>query len=270
MSFKNKVDFHMHSDNSDDGYDPVMLMCEYAVSAGLRVAAITDHCECNRYFADRFDKSIRQSFFETRKGREAFKDRLILMAGIELGQPMQDLDAANDALNANEYDYVLGSLHCIKGEEDFWKINYKGRDIDDLFNRYLDEMYQMVRWNGFDSLSHITYPLRYIEGEHNYKVDIKKYTEKFVEIFKLLANNQKALEINTSGCRQEYGKLIPDLDLLKLYKSFGGRYITLGSDAHHASDIGKNIENGMELAKAAGFDYLTIFEQRVPMLVPIL
>ena len=89
MGFKNKVDLHMHTDNSDDGYDPVMLMCEHAVSAGLRVAAITDHCECNRYHRDRFDKSIRQSFFETRKAREAFKDRLILMTGIELGQAMQ-------------------------------------------------------------------------------------------------------------------------------------------------------------------------------------
>ena len=28
MNYKNIVDFHIHTDNSDDGFDPVMLMCE--------------------------------------------------------------------------------------------------------------------------------------------------------------------------------------------------------------------------------------------------
>ena len=76
MSFKNLVDFHLHTDNSDDGFDPVMLMCEYAVNAGLRAIAITDHCECNRYRADiyRFDKSIRQSFIEAKKAKEALHE----------------------------------------------------------------------------------------------------------------------------------------------------------------------------------------------------
>lgn len=270
MGFKNKVDLHMHTDNSDDGYDPVMLMCEHAVSAGLRVAAITDHCECNRYHRDRFDKSIRQSFFETRKAREAFKDRLILMTGIELGQAMQDLDAAEDALSANAYDFVLGSLHNIKGEEDFWKIDCKQRDVKALFSQYLTELYELACWNRFDSLAHISYPLRYIVGDIHIALDINDFTEQMDEILKVIVKNNKSLEINTSGYRQAYGKPIPDLDILKRYKALGGRHITIGSDAHHAYDIGKNIEDGLELAKAAGFDFITIYEQRVPMLVPIL
>lgn len=270
MGLKNKVDFHMHTDNSDDGHDPVMLMCEHAVSVGLRAAAITDHCECNLYHSKRYDKSIRQSFFETCKAKEAFKDRLILMTGIELGQALQDLDAAEDALSANNYDFILGSIHNIVGEKDFWCIDYEGRDIDEIFSRYMTELYNLVRWNRFDSLAHMTYPLRYIIGDHHIDLDITKYYERFDEIFKLLIQNGKSIEINTAGYRQPYGKPIPDLDLLKRYRALGGRQITVGSDAHFAHDVGKNIEDGLELAKAAGFDYLTIYEQHVPMLVPII
>ena len=272
MSFKNLVDFHLHTDNSDDGFDPVMLMCEYAVKAGLRAIAITDHCECNRYRADiyRFDKSIRQSFIEAKKAKEAFSDHLIIMTGIELGQPTQNLDDASDALSANNYDFILGSLHCIKGEEDFWKVDYEKNDPFEFFDMYLDQLYEMARWNGFDSLSHLTYPLRYINGEHHFGVDIKNYAEKVDEILKVLVKNQKALEINTSGYRQQYGKPLPDLEIVKRFKELGGRYITFGSDAHHATDVGKNIADGMEMAKAAGFSYLTIYEQHVPMLVPII
>ena len=77
MGFKNLVDFHLHTDNSDDGFDPVMLMCEHAVNVGLRAVAITDHCEINRYRADiyRFDKSIRQSFIEAKKAKDAAKEK---------------------------------------------------------------------------------------------------------------------------------------------------------------------------------------------------
>ena len=40
-------DMHIHSDNSPDGEHSGVLLCEYALKAGLRAIAITDHCECN-------------------------------------------------------------------------------------------------------------------------------------------------------------------------------------------------------------------------------
>ena len=52
---------------------------------------------------------------------------------------------------------------------------------------YLDQLYELVRWNGFDSLAHLTYPLRYINGEHHFGVELKNYAEKVDEILKLLA-----------------------------------------------------------------------------------
>lgn len=272
MNYKNIVDFHIHTDNSDDGFDPVMLMCEHAVSAGLRAVAITDHCECSRYRAEtyRFDKAIRQSFLEAKKAKGAFANHLIIMAGIELGQATQDFDAAYDALGANEYDFILGSMHCLKGQPDFWQVDYEKNDPFEFFDMYLDQLYELVKWNGFDSLAHLTYPLRYINGEHHFGLELSNYAEKVDEILKLLAKNEKALEINTSGYRQAYGKPLPDFDVVKKFKELGGRYITFGSDAHHATDVGKNIADGMEMAKAAGFSYFTIYEQHVPMLVPII
>ena len=124
MGFKNLVDFHLHTDNSDDGFDPVMLMCEHAVNAGLRAVAITDHCEINRYRADiyRFDKSIRQSFIEAKKAKDAFKNHLIIMAGIELGQATQNLEDTNDALSANDYDFILLSYKLLR--QDFSNRTY--------------------------------------------------------------------------------------------------------------------------------------------------
>ncbi|HBG55748.1 MAG TPA: histidinol phosphate phosphatase, partial [Ruminococcaceae bacterium] len=38
-----------------------MMMCESAARLGLYSLTITDHCECNCYRAEGYDKSIRQS-----------------------------------------------------------------------------------------------------------------------------------------------------------------------------------------------------------------
>ena len=45
MEYQRIIDSHVHSDNSPDGHNSVINMCEIAVSKNLRVIAFTDHCE---------------------------------------------------------------------------------------------------------------------------------------------------------------------------------------------------------------------------------
>ena len=56
-------DSHVHSDCSFDGTDPVMMICERAAALGLYSIAVTDHCECDIYYKEGFDRSVVQSFF---------------------------------------------------------------------------------------------------------------------------------------------------------------------------------------------------------------
>ena len=67
MKYTTISDSHVHSCFSHDGNDPVMMLCDYAVKMGLYALTITDHCECNIYWEDEFDRAVRQSFFETKK-----------------------------------------------------------------------------------------------------------------------------------------------------------------------------------------------------------
>ena len=67
-----------------------MMICERAAALGLYSIAVTDHCECDIYYKEGFDRSVVQSFFETRKARAVFYGRLQVYAGIELGQPITD------------------------------------------------------------------------------------------------------------------------------------------------------------------------------------
>ena len=145
-------------------------MCMNAIEMGLVYYAVTDHCECNQYMnvphipGGRYYDVVRQSYAELLQNQERFPN-LKLLRGIELGQPLQDLNAAHDALTGRDYDVVIGSLHNIRDHDDFYHIgehNPTEQEISNALHAYFAESLEMVAWGKFDTLAHITYPLRYM------------------------------------------------------------------------------------------------------------
>ncbi|HEX2986023.1 MAG TPA: histidinol-phosphatase HisJ family protein [Caproiciproducens sp.] len=269
MKYRYISDSHVHSDCSRDGTDPTMMMCESAARLGLYALTVTDHCECNAYVSEAYDRSIRQSYFEARKAAAVFHDRLHVYAGVEIGQPMQDAAAAEDVLNSCEFDFALASVHNVKNLNDFYYLDYSKISLDDALNRYFDEIIETIEWGRFDSLAHLTYPWRYIVGEHGMVIHDELYLGKIDEILKLLIKKNKALEVNTSGFRQKLGKSMPDLPVLLHYHDLGGKLITLGSDAHRWADVGGGVEQGLALLRQAGFNHFTIYVRHQPKFLPI-
>jgi histidinol-phosphatase (PHP family) len=153
--------------------------------------------------------------------------------------------------------------------EDFFFLDYKNYDIDELLTRYFDGLLELCQWGAFDSLAHLTYPLRYIVAREKINVDMNKYQDVCDAIFEELIKNDKALEINTSGLFMDMKDTLPNISFVKRYKKLGGRYITVGSDSHYANRVCQGIEQGLDIARAAGFDSVTVFEKRQPRLITI-
>ena len=110
--YKNIVDLHVHTDNSFDGNHSATFFCEKAEMMDLRAIAFTDHCEVDQYHGDdNYEKRMFQAFFEVSKVRSAFRGKLLILNGIELGQPAYDIETANSIVSKYDYDHVLGSVH---------------------------------------------------------------------------------------------------------------------------------------------------------------
>jgi histidinol-phosphatase (PHP family) len=106
-------------------------------------------------------------------------------------------------------------------------------------------------------------------GEQGFSVDIKKFSEKTDKILKAVIENNKGIEINTSGLRQLYGQTFPTIDIIRRYKELGGVNISVGSDAHKASDLASGVSTGIKILKDAGFDKVTYFENHTPQYLNI-
>lgn len=271
MSFKNIIDLHTHTDNSFDGHHSTMFLSETAYMKGLRAVAFTDHLEMDSFYENSFNKTAIQSFFEIAKARSAFSGKLIVCIGAELGQPTYNRPVSEKLLEMMKYDFVIGSIHNLPDMKDFYYMDFSDESIDcmKLLEEYFEQVLELAKWAKFDSLGHLTYPLRYMVGNYGKSIDISKFSEVIDEILLTLIKENKALEINTSGLRKSYGKIIPDESILKRYKQLGGKLITVGSDAHYAEHLGADIDKGYELALKCGFDEIAVYQDRTPTLIPI-
>lgn len=258
-----RCDSHIHTDNSFDSETPAELQVDRAHELGIEYITVTDHCDILEWS----DSDIARSNAQASELNQKYSD-LTVLRGIELGEPLQDLNGTSQVLGLCEYDFILCSLHNIKDEEDFYFLRPTAEQAHSLLTRYFDELLETVQWNEFDALAHLTYPLRYMIGREKLDIDMNLYLPVIMEILSTLASNGKALEINTSGLRAKDGFLMPTLEYVKLFRELGGKYITLGSDAHVPEHIAVGMHDGIAAAKEAGFGCAAIFVDRKPVEIP--
>lgn len=276
MKHRYASDNHSHSACSFDGESPMSAMCERALELGLYYYTVTDHCECNEYkYASDYkgigySGVVRKAYGEMEQCREQFPS-LRLLKGIELGQPVQNPEAARDALAGREYDCVIGSVHNIRGEKDFFHLGEEPMNqerMDSLLNRYFDEILEMLEWGGFDTLAHITYPLRYLAPPGS-TPSFDRYGSRVDAVLEALIRAGKGLELNTSRLLRKDAPRLPDAELFARYRELGGRLVTIGADAHCTENLAQGIDEGLDLLQQAGFTEFAVFVGRSPVMLSI-
>ncbi len=277
------MDCHTHTELSPDSSAKLGDMLCRADALGLRAYAIPDHIELCRFYTQDFygvparneedffsyDRRYAQSMQANMLAKSLYKGRMQIINGIELGEPNVDFALADSLVQDKRLDFVIASLHELPDKLDFYFLDYTKEDITALLDEYFSVLLQICEWGKFDVLGHLTYPLRYIEGDAGIPVDLSRWRDGIAACFEAVIRNGKGIELNTSGYRQTYGKPFPDLEYLKLYRELGGTLLSLGSDAHRPEDLGGGIAEGTALAKAAGFDQICYFLRHEPHFIEI-
>lgn len=259
------ADIHAHSALSPDGCDEPIGMARRAYELGIKHFALTDHIETDKL--DRWDYAgaIERSHTEFLEIREEFSGRMEVYYGAELGQPLYDLPAAEKILAEHGYDFVLGSLHRTRTYEYFTDVPQNDTDRYRCLDEYFTELLSLAQWGKFCSLSHLTFPLRFIGGD----IDISRYDTVIDEILRTIIRSDIALEVNSSGIRKGLGVPLPPAEYVSRYRALGGRMITIGSDAHRLSDVGADIPRCIGMLKSVGFSEICVFRAKQPVFIKI-
>ena len=267
------ADVHTHTQLSPDSGAPLPAMARAAMAAGLDELCVTDHCDLldgEGRSTPGFDWPA--SLAQMAETRQALAGRIQLRLGLELGSAPFDPAAARAVLAGagEELDFVLGSLHNWVGAEgniDFYYTDFTGDPARcrRALENALDSTWALVTDcpDCYDSLAHIVYPLRYMARDGQ-ELSLADYEERVRAIFTQVARTDHALEVNTDRGRA----LAAWPEVLGWFRDCGGRYVTVGSDAHRPQDVAAGIREGTELVRRAGFAGVTTFVRRRPVIHP--
>ena len=234
-------DSHMHTCFSTDSQ---MLIDEaIARSQELNIGiTITEHMDLNYPGPLPFIFDVNQYFAEYNKYRS---DNVLL--GIEIGMRSDCLAENCQLVETYPFDYVIGSVHVVDNIDIYTSDFYQGRNKQEVYRQYFNAMLQCVTcYDGIHSLGHIDYIARYARYADP-EVYYSEFREHIDEILIVLARKGKALEINT---RRLVSKEAIEI-LMPIYRRFyevGGRSVTIGSDAHRVTEIGRGLAEGLEIA----------------------
>ncbi len=264
------VNYHFHSICSFDAEYPLTAMCAEAEKQGISELCLTDHCDL---VDDRGNDDDSWDWTEIDRQLEQAREKyphLNIRRGIELGQAISRPEAAEKVLAEPNIDFVLGSMHVSPGGLDYYWVNFETKkQCYEMMEEYLLCLLKLSKTDFYDSLAHLTYPLRYMRGRDGQAVDFRPYDDLVHEILKILVERGKALELNTSGYRNNSGEPLPPEYMLRMYRELGGDLITIGTDAHEPRHMADGLERGTELLRSCGFRYVTLYENRKPRQMPL-
>ena len=184
-----------------------------------------------------------------------------LMLGVEMGLEPGKSDMSKSFIARVPFDEVIGSIHLIDGKDIYEPNCYEGWSQHDMYVHYLKLMAAMVRENPYiDTLAHIDYIARYAPYDEP-NLAYADYAEEIDDVIKALLETDTAMEINTR--RFDDGLAMKELvPIYARYRELGGRFVTIGSDAHRTSAIGAYFDLAREMAKECGLTVVTFRERK--------
>jgi len=266
------LDAHLHTNLSPDSDVAIDVFAAAALERGIAELAITDHVDFEpgapayayATFADR-ERIVRQA--AERWGPQGVAIRF----GAELTYDRSWEADIRDHLARHAYDFTIGSVHdrvdspYSPGNVPRW---IEGRSLREIVAPSFDEVEAAARSGLFDTLGHLDVVKRYL---HPY-VPASAFADApdlYEPILQALVDSGTALEINTSGLRHPVGETYPSAAVVNRFRAMGGRAVTVGSDAHRATQFGWALADGYQYAIDAGFEAITFRRGETRVQVPI-
>lgn len=223
-------DSHIHTQFSTDSKMKLSEAIKETQKFNIGVI-VTEHMELGYPKKNSFVFDSKNYFSEYEK----YRSKNVFL-GVEIGLKMSNYEENKKLINENNFDFVIGSIHTVNEVDVSKKEFYQNKSKLESYNEYFDYALKCLnKYDCFDSLGHIDYIARYSPYEDK-EMYYEMFSEKIDDILLALIKKGKILEINT---KRLFDKTAIN-NMLKIYKRYynlGGKYVTIGSDAHCINNL---------------------------------
>lgn len=256
------TDYHTHNKMCKHANGDLEDYILHAVKIGLKEIGLTDHAP----MPNDWDIGVRmheEQFWNAYKPTvhdliEKYKGIISVKFAVE-GDFFPGTEEWVKNFHANnEFDFVIGSVHYL-GEWGFDNPLYVGKfnetDIDQVYSSYYDHIKRSAQCGLFDIIGHCDLVKKY---GHRPKKNIEEVLR---ETLKIVQQSGMAVEINTSGLRKPVHEVYPSEHILQIISEFKIP-LTVGSDAHTPTDVGRDFDIAKELVKKYGNGKISVYTKR--------
>jgi histidinol-phosphatase (PHP family) len=247
------VDYHLHLRDPEERFahsvEAVERFVETAAARGVDEIGFTEHVY---YFTQthrvwdlpyQTERCVYDLDAYVDAVVEAKRQGLPVKLGLEVDFVAARQDELAAALEPYPWDYLLGSVHWVDGlaidqEPGLWAT----ATVEEVWRRYFAALGELAASGHVDVLAH---------------PDLAKIFARRPDLIEYPDLDGVALEISTAGLHKPVGELYPDAEMLAQRPP-----ITLASDAHVPQNVGRDFDRALELARAAGYETVTVFELR--------
>ena len=185
-----------------------------------------------------------------------------LSLGVEMGMMASAREKNAAFLRRAPFDFVLGSIHFLDVKDLYFPETFAGREKAEMYHEYFTVMRDEIYAHPFiNALAHIDYIARNAPFD-NPELSYGDFTDDIDAVLRALVETETVIEINTRrlGTPRGIKELAP---LYRRYCELGGRYVTIGSDAHVPEAVGVCCDRGRELAYAFDLTVVTFRERKM-------
>ena len=265
------IDLHNHT-FFGDGRDSPSDMIEEAHRKGVHVFGLSEHFPRPRgydYPEVNFNhEGLASRFFdyisEVSRLKEGRGDIKVLL-GTEVDFLPDETERIGSEIGAFNFDYIIGGVHMIgKWGFDYNYKEWQGRDVDDLYNKYYEIMYQLIKSRLFDIIAHFDL-IKIFKKRYPPKKDFSDVSK---DLLREVAKAGLFLEVNTGTLRKDCAELSPSPELIREAARLKIPFV-LGSDAHRTEDIAYGFGDVVLMLKGLGVKETAYFEKRRPVFVKL-
>ena len=234
------LDLHVHLLGHNDreaNEENIRAFLDVASRRGLKEIGFADH----DYYWEQMNFPL------VREVAKEYPD-LAVRIGLEAEYRPNEEDRIRNLLKQYPFDYVIGSVHEVAGwifdipEEE---PSHHQKEADKLYQEYFDVVTQAAKSGLFTTIGH--FDLIKVFGVRPTS-DILILAD---EALTTVAEHGLVLEVNTNGRYKPVQEFYPEKRLMEEIKRRDIDF-TLGSDAHSAGVVGRDIEEASQLLRQMG------------------
>jgi len=261
------IDYHIHTTLCNHAEGTMDEYIRHAIDKGLREICFLDHLTLNEMGRglSMGPDDVPLYYYAARRLGEAHRGEIDIKVGLEIDFTPEYAGAICNIVDRFAFDAIGGSIHFVDEKN---IVSSRAAKADPFvrdtafYDRYLELLDLMLDYDCFDIICHVDVIKKFGEQPPGW------FYEKMDAILAKIRYKGRVMELNTSGLTHPANAVYPDPGILNAC----ARHqipVTIASDAHRPTEVGRNFDQAIELLQSAGYRHVTGFDRRIPYEIPI-